>query len=159
MSIFIDASVFLKLLLDEPGADKAQEILESIENNRVIGYISPLVLEETIFKLIYAKASELLNTRNIWRIREALRYDKNIREKCFETIKQFYKYIEYMHSRGLRIEYITYRDWVKSLEYIEKHGLLPADALHLAIASRIEATAIATFDEDFKYINNIKTIP
>lgn len=32
MKLFIDSSVFLKLLLDEPGADKAQAILESIEN-------------------------------------------------------------------------------------------------------------------------------
>ena len=31
MRIFIDSSIFLKLLLDEPGADKAQEILEMVE--------------------------------------------------------------------------------------------------------------------------------
>jgi len=33
MKLFIDSSVFLKLILDEPGADKAQEILEIIEEN------------------------------------------------------------------------------------------------------------------------------
>jgi len=38
--IFIDASVFLKLLLDEPGADRAQEIFETVESSRVLGYIT-----------------------------------------------------------------------------------------------------------------------
>ena len=45
MKMFIKASVFLKLLLDKPGADKAPEMLEPVENNKVLGYITPLVLE------------------------------------------------------------------------------------------------------------------
>ncbi len=35
MRAYVDSSVFLKLLLDEPGADKAQEILEAIEEGKV----------------------------------------------------------------------------------------------------------------------------
>ena len=35
MRLFIDSSVFLKLLLDEPGADKAEEILEVVEESKV----------------------------------------------------------------------------------------------------------------------------
>ncbi|OYT48345.1 MAG: hypothetical protein B6U85_02790 [Desulfurococcales archaeon ex4484_42] len=65
MKLFIDSSVFLKLILDEPGADKAQEILEIIEENKALGYITSLILEEVSFKLVFAKASEVLNTRNI----------------------------------------------------------------------------------------------
>jgi len=38
MRMFIDSSVFLRLFLDEPGADKAQEILELVERSRVLGY-------------------------------------------------------------------------------------------------------------------------
>lgn len=34
MRVFADSSVFLKLLLNEPGADKAQEILEAIEEGK-----------------------------------------------------------------------------------------------------------------------------
>ena len=36
MRVLVDASVFLKLLLDEPGADKAQEILEAIEASSIL---------------------------------------------------------------------------------------------------------------------------
>lgn len=35
-------SVFLKLVLGEPGAERAKEILELVEDNKIIGYIAPL---------------------------------------------------------------------------------------------------------------------
>jgi len=38
-------------------------------------------------------------------------------------------------------------------------GLLPADALHLSVAMRLNIDAIASFDEDFKRIGIIKVIP
>ncbi len=159
MKVFIDSSVFLRLLLDEPGADKAQDILERVEGNKIVGFITPLVLEEVSFKLIYAKMSELLNTNNIWRIREALRYDEEKRCRCMEVLQGFYDYIEYLYTRGLRIEPIVYNDWTQSLRIIRNYGLLPADALHLAVAERVGVKTIASFDEDFKYVKGIKVIP
>jgi hypothetical protein len=72
--------------------------------------VRPLVLEEIAFKLVYAKASEILNTKNIWRIREALRFGEKIRKTCVEILKELYRYIEYMFAKGLRVEYIAYED-------------------------------------------------
>lgn len=157
--LFIDASVFLKLLLDEPGADEAQRILESVERGVVVGYVTPMVLEEVAFKLLYARASELLSTRNIWRIREALKSDENVRRECVGVLGKFYWYIEYMTAKGLRVEYVAYEDWRRALHFIEKYGLLPADAIHLAVALRVGAKAIATFDEDFKKVEELQVIP
>ncbi len=159
MKLFIDSSIFLKLLLDEPGADKTQAILENIESNRIIGFITPMILEEVTFKLIYAKMSELLETSNIWRIRETLRHDDEKRRICVETVKEFRDYVNYMYTRGLRIEPVTFTDWLKAIDIIDKYGLLPADAIHVVIALRLGVKAIATFDEDFKYVREINTIP
>jgi len=159
MRLFIDSSVFLKLLLNEPGADAAQEILENIEYSKSIGYVTPMVLEEVSFKLIYAKLSEALNTKNIWKIREALRLDRRARSECCKVVRKFLSYIEYLYGRGLRIENVTYSDWVESVAIVEKYGLLPADALHVAVALRLKVNAIATFDEDFKAIREVKIIP
>jgi len=159
MRLFVDSSVFLKLLLDEPNADKAQEILEMIEENKVIGYITPMILEEISFKLIYAKASEILGTKNIWKIRKALKLDEKIRNECVKVLKSFYNYIEYLLMRGLRVEYITYNDWCNAINIIEEYGLLPVDAIHVAIALRIKANALASFDEDFRVVREIKVIP
>lgn len=159
MRVYVDSSVFLKLFLDEPGADKAQEILEAIEEGRALGFISPLVLEEVSFKLTYAKASEVLDARNVWRIREALRLDEKVREECLKLLKAFRKYVEHMLTKGLRVAYATYDDWCRALCLVERYGLLPADAMHVAIALRVGARTIATFDEDFRVVKEIRVAP
>lgn len=159
MKVYVDSSVFLKLLLDEPGADKAQEILEAIEEGKVLGFISPLVLEEVSFKLTYAKASEVLNTRNVWRIREALRLDEKVRGECLKPLKAFQEYVEHMLMKGLRVVCVTYDDWRNATYFIERYGLLPADAIRVAIALRVGAKTIATFDEDFRTVKEINVAP
>jgi len=159
MRIFIDSSIFLKLLFDEPGADKAREILEMVEYGKVLGYVTPMILEEVSFKLVFAKVSELLNTKSIWRIREALKLDEMVRNECVKLLREFHSYIEFMLSRGLRVEYVMYDDWLNALDFIGRYGLLPADAIHLAVALRVKARAIATFDEDFRVVKEINVIP
>lgn len=148
MKTFIDSSVFLRLLLDEPGSDIAQTILGDVEYGRVVGYVIPIVLKEVCFKLMYAKASEVLNTKNVWKIKE-----------CLSPVKEFYKYIDHMFAKGLRTEPIMYSDWIDSFKYMGEYGLPPADAIHVAVVVRVKADAIASFDEDFKRIKEIKIIP
>jgi len=159
MRVFVDASVFLKLLLDEPGADEAEEILGAIERGTIVGYVTPLVLEEVSFKLLFAKASEILDTRNIWRIREALLGDENVRAAAASVLQEFRDYIGYMLSRGLRLEPLLGSDWWDAVEIVSVWGLLPADALHLAAARRLGVDAVATFDEDFQRVPGVRVVP
>jgi len=158
-NIFIDASIFLRLLLNEPGAEEAEKILTHIEENRVTGYTTPLVLEEVSFKILYAEASSRLDSKNIWRIRDALKYDKELRSYCLKPVKTFNNYINHLSSRGLRIIPIQFEDYLNAHEYMEQYGLLPADAIHIAVSKRLNIKTIATFDEDFRGIGDIKVIP
>lgn len=57
------------------------------------------------------------------------------------------------------MEETTYSDWENSVQYIDRYGLIPADALHLAVALRLKADSIATFDEDFRSVKEINLIP
>ena len=159
MSIFIDSTIFLRLFLNEPGAVEAQNILELVEDNRVIGITTPMVLEEVSFKLLYAKLSEALDTTNIWRIREALRRDEAVRTECIKLLKKFRDYINYLSTKGLRVAAVTYDDWSSSLEIIEGYGLLPADSIHIRVALRKGVETIASFDQDFKDVEGLKTSP
>ncbi|MEM3994300.1 MAG: PIN domain-containing protein [Thermofilum sp.] len=158
MRIFLDSSVFLKLLLDEPGAGAAEKVLEAVERSEVLACTTPLVLEEVSFKLLLAAASALLDTKDVWRIREKLKADRKLRAECFKALEEFSRYIEHLAERGLRVEEILYSDWSKSLSYVEAYGLLPADALHLAVAERLGVDVIAT-DEDFKRVSRVRVIP
>ena len=111
MKILVDALVLLKLLFDEPGADQAQELVEAVENGNVIGYVTPMILEEVAFKLVFAGASEVFDTKNTWRIREALKFDERTRRACIEPVRVLHEYVEYMSTKGLRIEYVIGKDW------------------------------------------------
>lgn len=159
MSIFIDSSIFLRLLLDEPGAEEAENILELVENNRVIGITTPMVLEEVSFKLIYAKLSEYLDTTDVWRIRETLRRDMEARIECIKLLKRLKDYIEYLAKRGLRAVDVAYDDWSSSIKIMERYGLFPADSMHVNVALRKGVETIATFDQDFKDVEELRVSP
>ncbi|MEM0377262.1 MAG: PIN domain-containing protein [Thermofilum sp.] len=83
MRIFLDSSVFLKLLLDEPGAGAAEKVLEAVERSEVLACTTPLVLEEVSFKLLLAAASALLDTKDVWRIREKLKSRQEAESRVF----------------------------------------------------------------------------
>lgn len=157
--IFIDSSVFLVLYLDEPGADDAKEILENIEANKVIGIVTPLVLEEVTFKVIFAEASRLLDTRNAWKIRNALKRDPSLRKEISKMLDKVKSHIDALEKGGLRIVDIYPTDWHNSLNYVLKYGILPADSIHLAVMKRLNIKTIATFDDDFRLVEGINIIP
>jgi len=48
-------------VLGELGAERAKEILELVEDNKIIGYIAPLTLEEVTFKVMIAQASSAIS--------------------------------------------------------------------------------------------------
>ncbi len=155
MKFLIDSSVFLHLLLDEERADEAEDFLLRVESGDITAYVIPSVLEEVSFKLLMAKASELGETR-FWDIRKRLLRDKNFRAKCFEPLKSFRDYV--LSLRGLVWEPIGKDDWLKSLEIVEKYGLLTSDAIIAAVALRLKIP-LFTFDTDFKRVSSLEVRP
>ena len=79
--------------------------------------------------------------------------------KCIKVIETFYKYIEYLLTKGLRVEYMTYNDWINSIKIMRDYGLLPADAIHVAVALRVKVNAMASFNEGFRVVKEIKVVP
>lgn len=101
----------------------------------------------------------MLDTRNLWRIREALRHDEAVRLECIKILKNFRDYIDYLTTKGLRIVDVTYDDWREAIEMVERYGILPADSMHIRVALRKGIEAIATFNQDFKDVKEIKVSP
>ena len=54
---------------------------------------------------------------------------------------KFGEYVDFLLTRGLRVENLMERDWILIISLAEKCGLLPADAGHLAVAVRLGSTA------------------
>jgi len=159
MDFFIDSSIFLNLFLGAKEADKSEEILSNVEKGVDIGYVTPHILEEITYKLIVSKGIELLGKTSIWVLRDKLKSDEDFRREVNKVVRLFYNYIHKLTKGGLRITSLIDDDFFKSVEIIEKFGLLPSDALTVAVMMRKGIKTIASFDSDFKIIKNLHVIP
>ncbi len=54
--------------------------------------------------------------------------------ECLKPLKAFQNYVEHMLMKGLRVEHVTYEDWCEAMDFVERYGLLPANAVHVAVA-------------------------
>ncbi|MGQ4891670.1 MAG: PIN domain-containing protein [Candidatus Njordarchaeia archaeon] len=159
MEFFIDSSVFLNLFLNEEHSEEAEDILSNVELGADIGYATPHILEEITFKLIVAKGLEIIGKASIWRLRDKLRKDTAFRREILGILNIFFDYVQELEKGGLRTVPVLDDDFKASYRIIEEYGLLPSDALTVAVMRRKNIKTIATFDKDFKTVKSIKTIP
>jgi len=40
-----------------------------------------------------------------------LKFDERTRRACIEPVRVLHEYVEYMSTKGLRIEYVIGKDW------------------------------------------------
>ena len=155
MKFYIDASIFLQLLLDEEKAEDAEKILLMVEEGEASGYISPLVVEEVVFKLLVARASEL-GVMGFYEFKRLYLRKPEFRAACFEPVLKFMGYLNSL--TGLKWLAVDKDVLDEALDICEKYGLLPADSVHAALALKLQVP-IATFDEDFRNIPELEVIP
>ena len=155
MRVYIDSSVFLHLLLEGKRADEAAAILSGVEAGDIVGFISPLVVDEVVFKILYTRALEL-GAKGFYEFREKYGKDEKFREKCFEAVSRFRRYLDSLS--GLRWVGIGEVDVLQAMEISGKYGLLPSDSLHAAVALRL-GVPIATFDRDFSRVPGLSVVP
>lgn len=78
---------------------------------------------------------------------------KNLKDKAFaEEVTN-----SLIHMNGLTIEPLKSEDFTKATELMSNYRIDYEDALHLAVATRINAQEIITNDKDFN-TTNIKRI-
>ncbi|MFQ6076678.1 MAG: type II toxin-antitoxin system VapC family toxin [Candidatus Bathyarchaeia archaeon] len=156
--IFLNSSPILALLLDTEEADRCEDLLSGIEVGDVKAVTNSHVLEETAFKLIFAKASENLQTKNVWVIREELKNDRALRQECSRTLDRFMEYLRTLCLGGLRVVEVHEEDVYKMAEIFEETGLLTSDCLHVAVMRRLGLRRIATLDKDFRQVKELSLL-
>jgi len=157
--IFLDASLLLAVLLDTEKADQCEAILSGIEVGQIKAVTTSHVLEEAAFKLTFAKASEILQTKDAWKIREELKTDGPLRKECHKTLGAFINYVEALCLGGLRVVEVQEEDIYNVPSIFEETGLLTADCFHLAVIRRLNIKGIATLDEDFRKVKELNVLP
>lgn len=90
--IFIDANIFLHHAFDTNIT--SIEFLKKVESLNMRAYMSALVLEEIVFKLIMQSASNFIDRVTLDAVKHFLT-DKKNREKVFSPVE---KYMDYINS-------------------------------------------------------------
>ncbi len=144
MRVFVDTSVILAFLAGQD--NRALDIIRGVERREITGYISPLVIDETIYGYL-----RLATGHSARRIRKLLakrdeRLMGMIKDEVQPVLKQF-----------TTLPLAAEPGEVTGL--IEEYGLMPADALIALTCRQHEISVIATLDEDFKRVPWLKVIP
>ncbi|AKG92353.1 putative nucleic acid-binding protein, contains PIN domain [Geoglobus ahangari] len=152
MKVFIDTSVLIRHYY---GVDKSIRLLNFAlnENDAVI---SPNVIEETFFKLLYIETERLFGKTGKYAVKD--RFLKH-REK-FRSVEKYIVgfIIENVESGIIELLNVNSEILRKSVEIGFNYGLLPNDALIAAACKHYGIKKIATFDDDFRKVDFLEII-
>lgn len=152
--IFIDANIFLFHAF--AGNDDAVAFLGRLERNEVKGVITPLVIDEVIFKALSYEVSKHLEKTTVAAIRKFIKRDNEDRETVMAKVKSYRDYMVSLTESGLRLVDVTGKDAIRAVDLSAEHGLLIRDALHLAAMESRGIRHIASNDSDFGRIADIR---
>lgn len=138
-NVFFDSNVLIYHL---GGIAKAKPFIESVENERIRGFINPIVASEVMF--FYIKAKTGMKSYEIKRNPSVLA--KVDLEPLFELFSLF-------SMLEINSEIVG-----NSKSSIEKYHLLPNDALIVSTCEFYGIDTIATFDDDFKRVETLKIL-
>lgn len=127
--LYLDANFFVFALLDKTGkGEEARRIQRMIVEGRDSAVTSSLALDEVMWVLIKNKREHLLRV----------------------AIEGIY------HTPNLNVVEVSPLAPLLALEFIEKYGLKPRDAFHLAVMREIRVETIVTDDKDFEKVEWVK---
>jgi len=151
-TVFIDTNIFLHHAFDINLI--SIEFLKRIEKGTVKAYTSALVAEELFFKLLMQQASNFLKSVSVEKVKTLLKDERN-REKIFESIFKYLKYIDTLQNLGLKILEIRDKDLDVAIHLAKKWGIITADAFHLAVMQRKGIVQLVSDDSDFERVKDV----
>jgi predicted nucleic acid-binding protein len=151
-AVFIDATIFLQHAFDTNPV--SVEFLNRIELSNIKAYTSALVLEEVSYKIMMQSASNFLEKVSVQHVKKLLENQRN-RGKVLTPLIEYMVYISKLQEAGLNIVDLRSSDIKQAAQLAKDHGLITADAAHLAVMLRKSIHHIATEDYDFSLMPNI----
>jgi uncharacterized protein len=150
--VFIDANILTYLLTGHPIYGRScQELLEKVESGDLDAFISPLVIDEVSYVLMFQTARKTGGSQDAKSIKRAM---FGVWRDCIAPVGEFYDYLDLLISVGhLKVLSLDYSISRIALQCAEEYRLLPRDALHAACCKAYGITEMATNDSDFKRVD------
>ncbi len=158
--IFIDSTVFTRLLIGGEGADFAVSLLSRIERGVDTGVTDTLALYEAYAKAIVAAGGELTASPDPMEAVELLDRDVVARRMAVEKASMLASYIDHLVSRGrLLVLPLTLDHLTEALHLSAIYGLRLNEAVHVAAARSVRVQRLATFSERVRRVRGMEFIP
>lgn len=150
-SVFIDSNIFIYHLSKfEKFADSCLDFLQKVEDGKLSGYTSALVLAEVLHRLMIIEASNKLNLppKNIFN------YLKANPEKIALLTDHLASY-DLIERMGITILPVNARDIEHNNSIKMEYRLFTADATNLSVMKNNGLTLLASNDSDFERVDFI----
>jgi predicted nucleic acid-binding protein len=150
--VFIDASIFLTVALKRPKryVKACREFLVKVEKNEVEAFLSNLVLDEILYKLIQAEVAKRYGIK----LREVSDYVKR-NPTCISQLSECWRALEAVMRLGVTVLAMP-ADFNEVAQTCRSYNLLTRDALHIATMRSHGLGILASTDSDFKRVPWIK---
>jgi predicted nucleic acid-binding protein len=153
--IFIDANIFIYNALDDPlYAESCTDFLRQVENNKTKGVITPHIMDEVLFKILVAEASQHLEKFTMSNLKKEMK-KSSFSSKVYNPVKEYNDYLTELTYGGLEILTVDGGLVEKSIDLGLRYGLLTTDAIHLSTIKQYGITNIATNDSDFERVESL----
>jgi len=141
--VFFDSNVFLKYLA---GAEEAKKLIDKVERGEWRGYVNDVVVSE----VVYGYLRLVLNVSR-YKLRDyVVKHVDKVKELLEQDVYPLFIDFEHLPT-SVGID--------RLLEYMANYKLLPNDALIAATCRTYGIDTIATLDEDFKRVPQLRVIP
>lgn len=149
--IFIDANIFLfHAFNNKDFGEECTNFLRRIETGEIKAIINPIIIDETLFKILMAEISKLISKPSLWDIKKKLKEnDKEFIRSIYKPVNEYKDYLNELYNGGLNVAELNWNIAVDSVAMGEKYGLLTSDAFHAATMKQNGIKHIATNDSDF----------
>ena len=145
----VDTNIFIQYLFDGDRADEAERLLASHSDLAVtVG-----IIDEVGFVIIRRLVKERLGIRRLSRLKEHIR--KNGLDFAVDILERYTGMLHEFNITVLR----DYAEPKELLETMKIYRLTPSDAIIALTCKHYGIDTILTFDEDFKGIPWLKTVP
>ena len=143
---YIDANIFLFIAFKEKHFDESKNFLKRVHKKEVNGFISIVVLDEVLFKLIQAEASLIFKIP----LHATVQFLKKNPDKIQELTK-CWNALEKILSLNITILEAP-KDFRLVMNNCKEYKLMTRDALHVSVMKSNGITHITTGDGDFKRV-------
>ncbi len=145
--IFVDSNILTYHLLKDPiHGLTCKQFIERIENGDVAGFVSPVVISETIYNFIKAHIVRKYGLKPKDTVPLMKAKPEVIAEADIGRVSELFEIFNIL----------PISDVAEVYEAIKRYALLPNDAFHVVVMKNYGIENIATNDRDFERVDWIK---